>query len=125
MGIYAVFGAFIAGIAMPRGRFADAAIGHLEPLTTTFLLPVFFVYSGLNTQIALLDSPAIWRVAVILVALAIAGKGVNIGLQRGVITPTLFTIMVLMAVVTTLMASPLFELVYGRRAAAAAQKQAA
>jgi Kef-type K+ transport system membrane component KefB len=50
----------------------------------------------------------------------------NIGLQRGVITPTLFTIMVLMAVVTTLMASPLFELVYGRRAAAAAaQEQAA
>ena len=159
VGIYAVFGAFIAGIAMPRGRFADAAIGHLEPLTTTFLLPVFFVYSGLNTQIALLDSPAIWRVAVILVTLSIVGKGVacllaarvsgeawresvaigvlmnarglmeliilNIGLQRGVITPTLFTIMVLMAVVTTLMASPLFELVYGRRPAAAAQEQTA
>jgi Kef-type K+ transport system membrane component KefB len=49
----------------------------------------------------------------------------NIGLQRGVITPTLFTIMVLMAVVTTLMASPLFELVYGRRTAAAAQEQTA
>ena len=159
VGIYAVFGAFIAGIAMPRGRFADAAIGHLEPLTTTFLLPVFFVYSGLNTQIGLLDSPAIWRVAVILVALAIVGKGVacllaarvsgepwresvtigvlmnarglmeliilNIGLQRGVITPTLFTIMVLMAVVTTLMASPLFELVYGRRAALAQREWAA
>ena len=159
VGIYAVFGAFVAGIAMPRGRFADAAIGHLEPLTTTFLLPVFFVYSGLNTQIALLDSPAIWRVAVILVTLSIVGKGVacllaarvsgeawresvaigvlmnarglmeliilNIGLQRGVITPTLFTIMVLMAVVTTLMASPLFELVYGRRPAAAAQEQTA
>lgn len=159
VGIYAVFGAFIAGIAMPRGRFADAAIGHLTPLTTTFLLPVFFVYSGLNTQIGLLDSPAIWRVAVILVALAIVGKGVacllaarvsgepwresvtigvlmnarglmeliilNIGLQRGVITPTLFTIMVLMAVVTTLMASPLFELVYGRRAALAQRERAA
>jgi Kef-type K+ transport system membrane component KefB len=159
VGIYAVFGAFIAGIAMPRGRFADAAIGHLTPLTTTFLLPVFFVYSGLNTQIGLLDSPAIWRIAVILVALAIVGKGVacllaarvsgepwresvtigvlmnarglmeliilNIGLQRGVITPTLFTIMVLMAVVTTLMASPLFELVYGRRAALAQRERAA
>ncbi len=157
VGIYAVFGAFIAGIAMPRGRFADAAIGHLEPLTTTFLLPVFFVYSGLNTQIGLLASLAIWRVAVILVALAIVGKGVacllaarvsgeawresvaigvlmnarglmeliilNIGLQHGIITPTLFTIMVLMAVVTTLMASPLFELVYGRRAAAVAQQE--
>ena len=154
VGIYAVFGAFVAGIAMPRGRFADAAIAHLDLLTTTLLLPVFFVYSGLNTQIALLDSPAVWRVAVILVTLSIVGKGVacllaarasgeawresaaigalmnarglmeliilNIGLQRGVITPTLFTIMVLMAVITTLMTSPLFELIYGRRAAAMA-----
>ena len=132
VGIYAVFGAFVAGLAMPRGRFAEAAIRHLELLTTTFLLPVFFVYSGLNTQIGLLDSPAVWRVAVILVTLAIVGKGVacllaarvsgepwresvaigvlmnarglmeliilNIGLQHGMITPTLFTIMVLMAV---------------------------
>jgi Kef-type K+ transport system membrane component KefB len=47
----------------------------------------------------------------------------NIGLQRGVITPTLFTIMVLMAVVTTLMASPLFEVVYGRRVALAPREQ--
>ena len=47
----------------------------------------------------------------------------NIGLQRGVITPTLFTIMVLMAVVTTLMASPLFELAYGRRAAVTGQEE--
>ncbi len=43
----------------------------------------------------------------------------NIGLQRGLITPELFSIMVVMAIVTTLMASPLFELVYGRRARAA------
>ena len=41
----------------------------------------------------------------------------NIGLQAGVIRPTLFTIMVLMAVVTTLMASPLFRFVYGRHQA--------
>jgi K+:H+ antiporter len=38
----------------------------------------------------------------------------NIGLERGIITPTLFTIMVMMAIVTTLMASPIFEFVYGR-----------
>jgi Kef-type K+ transport system membrane component KefB len=159
VGIYAVFGAFIAGVAMPRGRFAEAATGQLGPLTTTLLVPVFFVYSGLNTQIGLLDSPAIWRVAVILISVAIVGKGVacllaariageawresvtigvlmnarglmeliilNIGLERGVITPTLFTIMVLMAVVTTLMTSPLFELVYGRRAAAVARQEQA
>ncbi len=159
IGIYAVFGAFVAGLAMPRGRFAEAAIRHLDLLTTTLLLPVFFVYSGLNTQIALLDSPAVWRVAIVLVTLSIVGKGVacllaarvsgepwresaaigvlmnarglmeliilNIGLQRGVITPTLFTIMVLMAVGTTLMTSPLFELVYGRRVSALPQEHAA
>src|SRR6185503_7721215 len=39
-GIYAVFGAFIAGLAMPRGRFTEEAIRHLQLLTTTFLLPV-------------------------------------------------------------------------------------
>ena len=41
---------------------------------------------------------------------------INIGLQKGIIGPTLFAIMVLMAIVTTVMAGPLFELVYGRKA---------
>ncbi|NUR13136.1 MAG: cation:proton antiporter [Bradyrhizobium sp.] len=41
---------------------------------------------------------------------------INIGLQKGVIGPTLFSMMVLMAIVTTMMASPLFEIVYGRKA---------
>lgn len=43
----------------------------------------------------------------------------NIGLQAGIITPTLFTILVLVAIVTTLMASPIFEFVYGRHRSAA------
>jgi Kef-type K+ transport system membrane component KefB len=41
---------------------------------------------------------------------------VNIGLQKGIIGPTLFAMLVLMAIVTTMMSGPLFELVYGRRA---------
>ena len=41
---------------------------------------------------------------------------INIGLQQGVIGPALFSMMVLMAIVTTMMAGPLFELVYGRKA---------
>src|SRR5262249_53872221 len=45
IGIYAVFGAFITGVSMPRGRFASEVRTHLEPLTTTLLLPIFFVYS--------------------------------------------------------------------------------
>lgn len=148
IGIYAIFGAFIVGIAMPPGFFAQRVTATLEPLVTTFLLPLFFVYSGLNTQIGLVDTPALWAVTLGLLVVSIAGKGVacalaarlggvpvresvalgalmnarglielillNIGLQAGIITPTLFTILVIVAVVTTLMASPIFEFAYGR-----------
>ena len=50
---------------------------------------------------------------------------INIGLQKGVIGPTLFSMLVLMAIVTTVMASPLFEVVYGRKARAAGELGAA
>jgi K+:H+ antiporter len=146
--LYAVFGAFILGTAMPRGIFARDIQRRLEPLTTNFLLPLFFVYSGLNTRIGLVNSKAMWGVALLILLAACLGKGfacwlaarlngesnrdamaigtlmnarglmeliiLNIGLERGVITPTLFTIMVIMAIVTTLMASPVFEFVYRR-----------
>jgi Kef-type K+ transport system membrane component KefB len=148
IGIYAVFGAFILGAAMPRGLFASELQRQLAPLVTTFLLPLFFVYSGLNTRIGLLVSPSLWFITITVLLAACFGKGVacwlaarlngepnrealaigtlmnsrglmeliilNIGLERGIITPTLFTVMVVMAIVTTLMASPLFTLVYQR-----------
>ncbi|MCX5746495.1 MAG: cation:proton antiporter [Proteobacteria bacterium] len=144
--IYAVFGAFIMGIAMPRGKFAKELERALGPLVTTFLLPVFFVYSGLNTRIGLVDSTELWILAVVISAAATLGKGVacgaaarmcgepmrdclalgtlmnarglmeliilNIGLERGVIGAPLFAIRVLMAIVTTLMATPLFNRFY-------------
>ena len=146
--LYAVFGAFILGTAMPRGVFARDVQRLLEPLTTNFLLPLFFVYSGLNTSIGLVNSKAMWIVVLFILLAACFGKGIgcwlaarlngetnrdalaigtlmnarglmeliilNIGLERGIITPTLFTIMVIMAIVTTLMASPIFEFVYRR-----------
>jgi Kef-type K+ transport system membrane component KefB len=148
VGIYAIFGAFILGVAMPSGFFAQRLTANLEPLVTTFLLPLFFVYSGLNTQIGLLNSPKLWAVTLGILVVSIAGKGIactlaarlrrvpvresvalgslmnarglielillNIGLQAGIITPTLFSILVLVAIVTTLMATPVFEWVYGR-----------
>jgi Kef-type K+ transport system membrane component KefB len=144
IGIYAVFGAFVCGAAMPKGEFADVLTGRIEQLTTSLFLPMFFVYSGLNTRIGLVDSFDLWVVTTVVIAVSILGKGVacmvaariageswhhasvigvlmnarglmelillNIGLERGVITPTFFTIMVLMAVVTTGMASPLYQL---------------
>jgi Kef-type K+ transport system membrane component KefB len=159
VGIYAVFGAFILGTAMPRGLFAREIERRLEPLTTNFLLPLFFVYSGLNTRIGLVDTPFMWAITLVILLAACLGKGVacwlaarlngednrealaigtlmnarglmelillNIGLERGIITPTLFTIMVMMAIVTTLMATPLFEYVYRRRQVAAPALQPA
>ncbi|KAF3885595.1 MULTISPECIES: cation:proton antiporter domain-containing protein [Nostocales] len=141
VGIYAVFGAFIIGTAMPRGEFAEQLRDRTEFLTTSLLLPIFFVFSGLNTQIGLVNTPILWAITALIVTIAIFGKGIacmlaaklsgenwresatigalmnarglmeliilNIGLEQGIITPTLFTIMVIMAIVTTLMTSPL------------------
>ena len=159
IGIYAVFGAFILGIAMPRGVFTRETQRLLEPLTVALLLPLFFTYSGLNTRLDLVDTPQLLGIALLVLAAACLGKGgacyaaarwhgednrtalaigtlmnarglmeliiLNIGLQHGVITPTLFSIMVFMAIATTLMAAPLFEWCYGRRARAAGELPAA
>ncbi|MBW4687418.1 MAG: cation:proton antiporter [Komarekiella atlantica HA4396-MV6] len=142
-GIYAIFGAFILGAVMPRGEFAQQIRQYTEFFTTSFLLPIFFVFSGLNTQIGLVNTPALWGITILIIAIAIFGKGVsctlaarlggenwrnsaiigslmnarglmeliilNVGLEQGIITPTLFTIMVIMAIITTLMASPLIS----------------
>ncbi len=143
-GMHAVFGGFLLGTAMPRGDYADALRAKLEPFTTLFLLPMFFTFSGLNTQISLLNDPAMLGVALVIVAVSVLTKGgacyaaarlsgqdhptamgigalmnarglmeliiINIGLAHGVIGPALFAMLVLMAIVSTLMAGPLFEL---------------
>ncbi len=145
IGVHAVFGAFILGVVMPRGHFAEAVRHHLEYLTTALLVPIFFVFSGLNTQIGLVNTPQLWGLTLLITLIAILGKGIactlaakwsgeswresatigalmnarglmeliilNIGLEQGLITPTLFTIMVLMAITTTLMCSPLVNLI--------------
>lgn len=148
IGIHAVFGGFILGIAMPRGILTEELTKKLEPFTVIFLLPMFFTFSGLNTSLAVMLEPSIFLVAIVVLLASILGKGVacwaaarltgednrtslaigslmnarglmeliiiNIGLQKGVIGMKLFAILVIMAIVTTLMASPLFEWVYGK-----------
>lgn len=153
IGVYAVFGAFVLGLAMPRGQANLALQRMMLPLASTMLLPMFFVTSGLNTRLTLLDSWTLWGLAGLVTLCACAGKLLacalaariagepprqawaigammnarglmeliilNIGLERGVITPTLFAIGVIMAIVTTLMATPLFDLILGKQARAA------
>lgn len=150
VGIHAVFGGFLLGCVMPRGKFSTGVQRQLEPFTVAILLPVFFTYSGLHTRLDLVADPWLLFVALVIFLVSVAAKFgacwaaarltgqdnatslgigalmnarglmeliiINIGLQKGIIGETLFSMLVLMAVVTTVMASPLFELVYGRYA---------
>jgi Kef-type K+ transport system membrane component KefB len=150
VGIHAVFGGFLLGACMPRGLLTEEIKKKIEPMTVVFLLPMFFTYSGLNTQLTTVNSLSLLAIAAGILFVSIAAKFgacwlaarlagednrtamgigalmnarglmeliiINIGLQKGIIGPTLFAIMVLMAIVTTVMAGPLFELLYGRKA---------
>ncbi|HWU04155.1 MAG TPA: cation:proton antiporter, partial [Novosphingobium sp.] len=137
------------GTAMPRGPLAQSLRDKLEPVTTTLLLPMFFTFSGLNTQLQVLGRMDMIGATVAILLAAILAKGgasylaariagethdtamgigalmnarglmeliiVNIGLSSHIIGQSLFAMLVLMAIVTTLMAAPLFELVARRR----------
>jgi Kef-type K+ transport system membrane component KefB len=142
IGVHAVFGAFVAGAVLPRGDLIDQLRRFLEPLTVAILLPVFFVYAGLNTRIGLLREGSLAWIGLAIILLAFVSKGggcaiamrlggasyresgavgalmnarglmeltlISIGLERGLISPALYTILALMAVVTTVAAPPLF-----------------
>jgi nucleotide-binding universal stress UspA family protein len=147
IGIHALFGAFLLGAILPRdGGLAHALAEKLEVVVVVVLVPLFFAYSGLRTQIGLLDSSAAWVTCGLIILVACIGKwgagtlaarltgmtwresgalGVlmntrglmvlivlNIGLDLGVISPTLFTMMVLMALFTTVVATPVLDRVY-------------
>ncbi len=145
--LHAVFGAFVIGAVIPRTVMARDIIARIQPLTVALLLPLFFTYSGLNTQITLLNTPTLWLICGAVLVAAVVGKGVacwlaaraagisnreamgigvlmnarglmeliiiNIGLQKGIISGGLFATLVIMAVITTLMASPIFERLIG------------
>ena len=153
IGVHAVFGGFILGIAMPCGVYAEDIRRKIEPFAVVFLLPMFFTFSGLNTKLDVLMDPGLLVVGLVILIASIFGKGVacwaaarlngednatslavgtlmnarglmeliiiNIGLQYGIIGEALFSILVVMAIITTLMASPVFDMVYGRRMRAA------
>jgi len=148
LGIYSVFGAFVAGAVMPRGALLDAIRERFEPLTAYLLIPAFFIYSGLNTQLTLiLDSSTLVMAATVLtvsfaakfgaVGLAARWQGMswyeagsmgalanarglmelillNIGHEAGLVSAKLYTILALMTIITTLVATPL-QRVFERR----------
>jgi Kef-type K+ transport system membrane component KefB/nucleotide-binding universal stress UspA family protein len=150
IGIHLIFGAFLLGAVMPKNAGLVRELAQkTEDFVLTFLLPIFFAYSGLRTQIGLLNRPELWVLCVAVLGVAIFGKYVgtyvaarvcgienreasalgwlmntrgltelivlNIGLSLGVISPLLFTMLVIMALVTTVMTSPLLEWTYPKR----------
>ncbi|MEV0292707.1 cation:proton antiporter [Nocardia sp. NPDC050710] len=139
-GIYSVFGAFVVGAVMPRGALLDTIKQRLEPIVSYLLLPAFFIYSGLNTELGLVLEPSVLLMAAVILIISFAGKFgaiglaarwqgmswreagslgalanarglmelilLNIGLTAGLITAELYTILALMTLVTTFVASP-------------------
>jgi Kef-type K+ transport system membrane component KefB len=147
IGIHALFGAFVAGVIMPP----SAALRHqlrerLESISSVFLLPVFFAFTGLRTHVGLLNDATSVLVCAGIILVAIVGKlvgsmlaarwtgstwrdsfvlgalmntrglmeliALNVGYDLGILSPQMFTMLVVMALVTTAMTGPLVDLVW-------------
>lgn len=75
IGIHALFGAFVAGVIMPDNqKFKQIFIEKVEDVALILLLPLFFVFTGLRTQIGLLNDPSLWLICAIVIAVAVTGK---------------------------------------------------
>ena len=146
IGIHALFGAFMTGVIMPDiVKFRNIFIEKVEDVAVILLLPLFFVFTGLRTQIGLINDPYLLKITGVIILVAVVGKFVgsalaakfvgqnwrdsltigalmntrglmelvvlNIGLDLGVLTPEVFTMMVIMALVTTFMTGPALDLI--------------
>ena len=146
IGIHALFGAFMTGAIIPENvKFRNIFIDKVEDVAVVLLLPLFFVFTGLRTQIGLLNDPSLWITAGIIILVAVTGKFVgsaiaarivgqnwkdslsigalmntrglvelvvlNIGYDLGVLTPEVFAMLVIMALVTTMMTGPALDII--------------
>jgi Kef-type K+ transport system membrane component KefB len=146
IGIHALFGAFLAGVVMPQNpEFREVFTEKIKDVSLVLLLPLFFVLTGLRTEIGLLNEPSLWGLCVIIIALAITGKFLgsliaarftkhnwrdslmlgalmntrglmelivlNIGYDLGVLSPQVFSMLVIMALVTTFMTGPVLDVI--------------
>jgi Kef-type K+ transport system membrane component KefB len=144
IGIHSFFGAFLAGVILPSDVQFTSKLHSLDQMNSMLFLPLYFVLSGLRTQVGLIQTPSLWLICLLVFAVACLGKifggalaarvqgeswreacciGIlmntrglvelivlNIGLELGVLSPTMFTMLVIMAIITTMMASPLLPL---------------
>jgi Kef-type K+ transport system membrane component KefB len=145
IGIHGFFGAFLFGAIIPHGsRTARELNRRLDDFVTVLILPAFFAYTGMRTQIGLVSGLGNWLLCGAIILVACAGKfggtllasrlsglkwrdsaalGIlmntrglvelivlNMGLDLGVTSATLFTMLVIMALVTTFMTTPILQL---------------
>lgn len=146
LGLYSVFGGFICGLALPReGKFIEAIESKIKDITVVVLLPVFFAFSGLNTNLLSIGELNLWYPAVVIIFFSFASKYLsclltmrfisgfswressaigglinsrglmeliiaNIGLFYGLIDGSLYSILVLIAILSTLAAMPIYNL---------------
>jgi Kef-type K+ transport system membrane component KefB len=146
LGIHLLFGAFLMGAIMPKEPvFVRYVLDRFETITVTLLLPLFFAFTGLRTNIALVKGPTMWMYCGLIILVATAGKLggstiaarfsgmplreaaglgtlmnarglmelviLDVGLDIGVISPALFSMMIVMALVTTFMTTPVLNLI--------------
>ena len=144
LGIHLLFGSFLMGAIMPKDAgFVRYVNDRFETVTVTLLLPLFFAFTGLRTNINLIKGPEMWLFCALIVVVATVGKFggsalaawlggmpppeaaslgalmntrglmelviLNIGLDIKVISPALFSMMVMMALITTFMTVPALE----------------
>ncbi len=75
IGIHALFGAFLAGVIMPDNmKFRNLFIEKVEDVSLVLLLPLFFVFTGLRTEIGLLNDPHLWKICALIILVAVVGK---------------------------------------------------
>lgn len=75
IGIHPIFGAFLFGVVVPRGAVQTAAVEQVRGVTVVLLLPLFFAYSGLQTDFRLIGAdPALWGWCALVVAVAVVTK---------------------------------------------------
>ena len=151
IGIHAIFGAFIFGAVMPRKnaeQLTREILERLEQVSVLLLLPLFFVVTGLSTNVGGISLSGLWQLGLILLV-AIGGKffgaylaaramkvpgrqasaiGIlmntrgltelvilQIGRELGILDNELFTLLVLMALITTIVTGPLLRAAYPER----------
>ena len=89
IGIHALFGSFIAGVIMPNNiRFKEILTDKIEDVSTILLLPIFFAFTGLRTQIGLLNAGHLWIFCMIIISVAITGKLIGSSLTAKIVGRT-------------------------------------